>query len=40
MEIVAYKGRPFSVFNDKLHMSFLAGTYVFKAFPADTTTEL
>ena len=28
------------VFNDILHMSFLAGTHVFKAFPAYTTTEL
>ena len=28
------------IFNDILHMSFLAGTYVFKAFPAYTTTEL
>ena len=27
-------------FNDILHMSFLAGTHVFKAFPAYTTTEL
>ena len=26
--------------NDILHMSFLAGTHVFKAFPAYTTTEL
>ena len=29
-----------SVFNDILHMSVLAGTHVFKAFPAYTTTEL
>ena len=28
------------LFNDILHMSFLAGTHVFKAFPAYTTTEL
>ena len=28
------------IFNDILHMSFLAGTHVFKAFPAYTTTEL
>ena len=28
------------VFNDILHMSFLAGTHIFKAFPAYTTTEL
>ena len=27
-------------FNDILHMSFLAGTHVFKAFPAYTTTEI
>ena len=27
-------------FNDILHMSFLAGTHVFKAFPAYTTTEV
>ena len=27
-------------FNDILHMSFLAGTHVFKAFSAYTTTEL
>ena len=27
-------------FNDIFHMSFLAGTHVFKAFPAYTTTEL
>ena len=26
--------------NDILHMSFFAGTHVFKAFPAYTTTEL
>ena len=26
--------------NDILHMSFLAGIHVFKAFPAYTTTEL
>ena len=26
--------------NDILHMSFLAGTHVFKAFPAYTTTEI
>ena len=29
-----------AIFNDILHMSFLAGTHVFKAFPAYTTTEL
>ena len=29
-----------SIFKDILHMSFLAGTYVFKAFPAYTTTEI
>ena len=28
------------IFNDILHMSFIAGTHVFKAFPAYTTTEL
>ena len=28
------------IFNDILHMSFLAGIHVFKAFPAYTTTEL
>ena len=28
------------VFNDILHMSFLAGTHVFKAFPAYITTEI
>ena len=28
------------IFNDILHLSFLAGTHVFKAFPAYTTTEL
>ena len=28
------------VFNDILHMSFLAGTHVFKAYPAYTTTEI
>ena len=28
------------IFNDILHMSFLAGTHVFKAFPAYSTTEL
>ena len=28
------------IFNDILHMSFLAGTHVFKAFPAYTTTEI
>ena len=27
------------VFNDILHMSFLAGTHVFKSYPAYTTTE-
>ena len=27
-------------FNDILHMSFLAGTHVFKAYPAYTTTEI
>ena len=27
-----------AVFNDILHMSFLAGTHVFKAYPAYTTT--
>ena len=26
--------------NDILHMSFLAGTQVFKAYPAYTTTEI
>ena len=26
------------IFNDMLHMSFLAGTHVFKAYPAYTTT--
>ena len=31
---------PIVIFNDILHMSFLAGTHVFKAFPAYTTTEL
>ena len=31
---------PFAVFNDILHMSFLAGTHVFKAYPAYTTTEI
>ena len=29
-----------SVFNDILQMSFLAGTHVYKAFPAYTTSEL
>ena len=29
-----------SIFNDILHMSFLAGTHVFKAYPAYTTTEI
>ena len=28
------------VVNDILHMSFLAGTRVFKAYPACTTTEI
>ena len=28
------------LFNDILHMSFLAGTQVFKAYPAYTTTEI
>ena len=28
------------VFNDILHMSFLAGTHVFKAYPAYTTTKI
>ena len=28
------------VFNDILHMSFLASTHVFKAYPAYTTTEI
>ena len=28
------------VINDILHMSFLAGTHVFKAYPAYTTTEI
>ena len=28
------------LFNDILHMSFLAGTHIFKAFPAYTTTEI
>ena len=28
------------IFNDILYMSFLAGTHVFKAFPAYTTTEI
>ena len=28
------------IFNDILHMSFLAGTHVFKAYPAYTTTEI
>ena len=32
--------RPSTFLNDILHMSFLAGTHVFKAFPAYTTTEL
>ena len=27
-------------FNDILHMSFLAGTHVFKAYPAYTTAEI
>ena len=27
-----------AIFNDILHMSFLAGTHVFKAYPAYTTT--
>ena len=30
----------YGIFNDILHMSFLAGTHVFKAFPAYTTTEI
>ena len=29
-----------SIFNDILHMSFLGGTHVFKAYPAYTTTEI
>ena len=29
-----------SMINDILHMSFLAGTHIFKAFPAYTTTEI
>ena len=29
-----------SFLNDILHISFLAGIHVFKAFPAYTTTEL
>ena len=28
------------IFNDILHMSFLAGTHVFKAYPAYTTTKI
>ena len=28
------------IINDILHMSFLAGTHVFKAYPAYTTTEI
>ena len=28
------------LFNDILHMSFLAGTHVCKAYPAYTTTEI
>ena len=30
----------YNLINDILHMSFLAGTHIFKAFPAYTTTEL
>ena len=30
----------YTFLNDILHMSFLAGIHVFKAFPAYTTTEL
>ena len=29
-----------TIFNDILHMSFLAGTHVFKAYPAYTTTAI
>ena len=29
-----------TIFNDILHMSFLAGTHVFKAYPAYTTSEI
>ena len=35
-----FEGDKNPIFNDILHMSFLAGTHVFKAFPAYTTTEL
>ena len=31
---------PHRFLNDILHMSYLAGIHVFKAFPAYTTTEL
>ena len=39
--IMCLCGIPSQTFlNDILHMSFLAGIHVFKAFPAYTTTEL
>ena len=34
------EGEGLALFNDILHMSFLAGTLVFKAYPAYTTTEI
>ena len=39
MSMQVEQGLPL-IFNDILHMSFLAGTQVFKAYPAYTTTEI
>ena len=36
---IFYRGHA-QLINDILHMSFLAGTHVFKAYPVYTTTEI
>ena len=38
--LVLFSNQLYVIFNDILHMSFLAGTHIFKAYPAYTTTEV
>ena len=40
LKVVRQSVQRVAIFNDILHMSFSAGTHIFKAYPAYTTAEI